>query len=63
MTASRTTIFRGNEDEDDKKRKKLDKTAIAITIALGALLAAKLYFLLFWSQWVKNDNNFIQANS
>ena len=49
MTASRTTIFRGNEDDDDKKRKKLDKTAIAITIAVGAILAAKLYFLLFWS--------------
>lgn len=48
MTASRTTIFRDNED-DDKKRKKLGKATIAISIAVGALLAAKLYFLWFWS--------------
>ena len=47
MTASRTTISRGNEDED-KKLKKLGKATIAISIAGGALLVAKLYFLWFW---------------
>ena len=44
MTASRITIFRGNEDDDDKKRRKSGKATIAIIIAVGALLVCEIIF-------------------
>ena len=47
MTASKTTIYRGNED-NDRKRKESRKVRLATVVAVVALLAAKLYFLWAW---------------
>jgi hypothetical protein len=46
MTASRTSILRGNEDDD--KKSKSGKVMLAIVVIVGALLAEKLYFLWAW---------------
>lgn len=48
MTASRTTIFRGNDNEEDDKKRKFGKVTLAIVVTVGAILTAKLYFLWAW---------------
>ena len=42
---SRTTFYRDYDNEDNKK---YNRKTIAIIIFIGALLAARLYFLWFW---------------
>jgi hypothetical protein len=42
---SRTTFYRDNHNEDNKK---YNRKTIAIIIFVAALSAAKLYFLWFW---------------
>jgi hypothetical protein len=44
---SRTTFYRDNHNEDNNK-KYYNRKTIAIIMLVGALLAAKLYFLWFW---------------
>jgi hypothetical protein len=44
---SRTTFYRDNLNEDNNK-KYYNRRTIAIFMFVGALLAAKLYFLWFW---------------
>ena len=42
---NRTTFYRDNYNEDNKK---YNRKTVAIIMFVGALLAAKLYFLWFW---------------
>jgi hypothetical protein len=45
MTATKATIYRDNHNDRNRKS---GKVTIAIVVAVGALVAAKLYFLGFW---------------